>query len=48
MFRGDNDYDNYAPPHPDSEAAVASFYSLTVISFAFRSRYAGSPPILRG
>ena len=46
--RGDNDYNDYAPPHPESEAAAASYDSYLAIPFASGSRYAGSPPIPRG
>ena len=43
--RGGNDYANYAPPHPESEAAAASSYLEPVIPFGFRLRYSGLPPI---
>ena len=47
MGRVDNDYDNYALPHPDSEAVAVSSDSEPVIMFAVGPRYAGSPPRLR-
>ena len=43
--RGGNDYADYAPPHPESEAAAASSYLEPVIPFGFRLRYSGLPPI---
>ena len=46
--RGDNYYNDYTPPHPDSEAAAALFNSKLGIPFAFGPRYAGSPPRSRG
>ena len=46
--RVEDDYDNYAPPHPESEAAIASSDSKLVISFVFGLRYAGSPLRSRG
>ena len=46
--RGDGDYDDYAPPKPESEAAAASSDSKLVIPFMFGTRYAGSPPRSRG
>ena len=33
--KGENDYGDYAPPNPDSEAAVASSDSELVIMFKF-------------
>ena len=44
---GYDDYEDYALPHPESEAAAASSDSEPEIPFAFRPRYAGSPPILK-
>ena len=46
--KGLNDYNNYAPPHPESEAAAALSNSEPSIPFTFGLRYAGSPPRLRG
>ena len=48
MVRGDDDYNEYAPPHPESEASAVWYNSGTEIPFAFGPRYAGSPPILKG
>ena len=46
--RDNDDYNNYAPPHPDSEAAAALYESEQEIPFVFRLRYAGLPLRLRG
>ena len=43
MSRGNGYYDEYAPPHPESETAAASFDSKMVIPFAFWPRYARLP-----
>ena len=48
MCRGNDDYDKYAPPHPESKAAAAAANLEPVMPFTFGSRYAGSPPRLRG
>ena len=48
MVRGDNDYNDYAPPHPESEAAAVLSDSKPEIPFVFGPRYAGLPPISRG
>ena len=48
MGRGNDDYDEYAPPHPDSEAVAASSDLEPVILFAFRPRYSFLPLISRG
>ena len=48
MERVNDDYANYAPPHPDSEAAAALYNSEPAIPFAFEPRYEGSPSILTG
>ena len=48
MERVNNDYANYAPPHPDSEAAAALYDSEPATPFTFGPRYAGSPLIPRG
>ena len=42
--RGDDEYDDYAPHHPESETAAASFDSKLAIRFAFGPRYAELPP----
>ena len=39
--RGDDDYDDYAPPQLESEAAVTLSDAETVIPFLFGPRYAG-------
>ena len=36
--QGDDDYDNYNPPHLDSDAAAASPYLEPAITFAFRGK----------
>ena len=46
--RGNNDYDEYALPHPDSEAVAASSDLEPEIPFVFGPRYAGSLLRLRG
>ena len=46
--RGNNNYDDYAPPHPKSEAAAASSDLEPEIPFAFGPRYAVLPPRSRG
>ena len=48
MGRVDNDYDNYALTHPESEAAAVSSDSKLAITFALIPRYAGSAPRSRG
>ena len=48
MGRGDDDYDDYAPPHLDSEEVAASSDLEPAIPFMFRPRYVYAPPTLRG
>ena len=43
MGRGGNDYNHYAPTHPESEAATALSNLVPAIPFVFGTRYAGSP-----
>ena len=46
--RFDDDYEDYAPPHPDSDAVATASDLELVILFAFGPRYVRSPPISRG
>ena len=46
--RGEDDYDNYSPTYPESEAAAVSSDLELPLMFVFGLRYAGSPLILRG
>ena len=48
MGRGEYDYADYAPHHPESEAATELYDSDPEIPFRFGPRYAGLYPISRG
>ena len=40
MVRGENDYNNYKPLHPESSSAVASYYLEPAIPFEFKGKEA--------
>ena len=44
MGRGDYDYNNYAPPYPESEAVAALSDSEPFVPLSLGPRYAVSPP----
>ena len=43
--RGDDEYDDYAPPHPESESAVASSDLEPAIMFTFKGKEAVSAAV---